>query len=636
MAIPPEGRALLDTIASTESPGYNVLYGGGKFSSYAAHPNQKILIKSGPNAGKYSSAAGKYQFLNSTWQEAAKALGLKDFSPESQDAAAWWLAQKDYKAATGKDLVTVLQSGDPAALAEVGQVLSGTWTSLPGGIEATTNTSRFAKAYADALGQPSTALDAIDALDPRETGIASAYAEGSPKLTTQAVTQALLGASGGSRSSPAMSMTPTLGMKDGQPDAASSIVPRLIPTEAFEAARQTASLPMTATDPLIAALLQPKADPPPMSYAGQDRATPVTPTVPYYGQGSSAVPYTPLPAPEPLSPAPLVPGQTYAGQEGGNVITSPYQPTPSAPYSGSRVAAPQVTIGYINGKPVEIGKSYPKTHGGSVVYKLGPDGKTAVVDTKATTYPPAFLGGKGTIVGGVVGDALKSGGAAVTEALTGTGQAVGSTLNSAKDTALDAGSDAIGWLGGLFSGGGSSSAAPAFDYSTFYKSSVPAASSSQAAVAKALTSAPMSYAGQDTYKAPVAAPATPTVSAYSSGYGAGDYGYTPITPAPIDLMAPPPLVDVPVAPAPAPVAQQPLKQIKVAPVPPPVWMTTTATGKSVPVGSITATGSTVLADGSIKSKYGHILSGPSKPVGSKAAYDMATAKFYAGVPKSIM
>jgi muramidase (phage lysozyme) len=134
-ALSPYARALLNTIAGTESPGYNVMYGGGRFNDYSHHPDQAVRIQTGPNAGRTSSAAGRYQFLNSTWQDEANKLGLKDFSPDSQDQAAWDLASSTYKAKTGQDLNSVLASGDRASLAGVGNALAGQWTSLPGGIE---------------------------------------------------------------------------------------------------------------------------------------------------------------------------------------------------------------------------------------------------------------------------------------------------------------------------------------------------------------------------------------------------------------------------------------------------------------------------------------------------------------------
>jgi muramidase (phage lysozyme) len=136
-AIPIEGRALLDHIAGTESAGrYDVRYGGNgdkTFQGYADHPRIYEPITSGPDVGKTSSAAGRYQFIGSTWDQQAKKLGLKDFSPENQDTAAWDLAQTEYKAKTGKDLLTVLKSGDQAAISDVPRQLSGQWSSLPGG-----------------------------------------------------------------------------------------------------------------------------------------------------------------------------------------------------------------------------------------------------------------------------------------------------------------------------------------------------------------------------------------------------------------------------------------------------------------------------------------------------------------------
>lgn len=111
--LPGVAQRLLSVISAPgiEGADYNTLYGGGSFDGYADHPRKAIPIASGRNAGKTSSAAGRYQFLAGTWDEAAKALGLKDFSPENQDRAAWWLAQRDYKARTGGDLLADLEAG---------------------------------------------------------------------------------------------------------------------------------------------------------------------------------------------------------------------------------------------------------------------------------------------------------------------------------------------------------------------------------------------------------------------------------------------------------------------------------------------------------------------------------------------
>ena len=65
---------------TSDAGGYARLYGGGKFTSFADHPRQKVT------AGRYTStAAGAYQAKQSTWDETAKLMGLQDFSPWSQD-----------------------------------------------------------------------------------------------------------------------------------------------------------------------------------------------------------------------------------------------------------------------------------------------------------------------------------------------------------------------------------------------------------------------------------------------------------------------------------------------------------------------------------------------------------------------
>lgn len=69
--------------------GYRKMYGGGLFNDLSKHPDKVI------HSGRYSSsAAGAYQFLTPTWQGAAKALKLKDFSPQSQEKAGRYLTRK--------------------------------------------------------------------------------------------------------------------------------------------------------------------------------------------------------------------------------------------------------------------------------------------------------------------------------------------------------------------------------------------------------------------------------------------------------------------------------------------------------------------------------------------------------------
>lgn len=154
--ISPVARALLETIAGPESAGdYNVIYGGSQFSDYGDHPRTPIMITSGPNKGKYSTAAGKYQFLGSTWDDQASKLGLKDFSPASQDAAAWNLAQEEYKRNTGRSLEADLLAND---LSRIPSSLRNQWTSLPGGIEQGITSNAFSNAYARALNNPTSAM----------------------------------------------------------------------------------------------------------------------------------------------------------------------------------------------------------------------------------------------------------------------------------------------------------------------------------------------------------------------------------------------------------------------------------------------------------------------------------------------
>jgi muramidase (phage lysozyme)/murein DD-endopeptidase MepM/ murein hydrolase activator NlpD len=91
--IGPNARALLDTIRLPEgtsgAQGYNTMFTGKTFSDLSRHPRQ--INRSN---GLASDAAGAYQFLSPTWDSAARDLGLKDFSPASQDLAALHLIRR--------------------------------------------------------------------------------------------------------------------------------------------------------------------------------------------------------------------------------------------------------------------------------------------------------------------------------------------------------------------------------------------------------------------------------------------------------------------------------------------------------------------------------------------------------------
>lgn len=132
----PNVRQFLNTIALSEGTvgkegmpsdmnGYNVGFSGTTIADLSQHPgrSQARSFKTRQGRTSSSSAAGRYQFMPSTWNGVAKKLGLSDFGPESQDLGA--LALIDEK----KALDDIIAGDFGSAAAKLG----GTWTSLPTG-----------------------------------------------------------------------------------------------------------------------------------------------------------------------------------------------------------------------------------------------------------------------------------------------------------------------------------------------------------------------------------------------------------------------------------------------------------------------------------------------------------------------
>lgn len=117
----PNVRKMLDVIAGAEGADYNTLFGGGKFNGYGAHPNVRAGFTETTGNKNVTTAAGRYQFLNSTWGKVAKKYGLKDFSPKNQDLAAIALIK-------GRGALGDVMKGD---LNKAVGRLGGEWASLP-------------------------------------------------------------------------------------------------------------------------------------------------------------------------------------------------------------------------------------------------------------------------------------------------------------------------------------------------------------------------------------------------------------------------------------------------------------------------------------------------------------------------
>jgi muramidase (phage lysozyme) len=143
-------RALMRTISASEANGkrpYSLLYGGQQVNDLSRHPEICVTIVSGPNKGDCSTAAGRYQLINTTWYQIAPRYHPKptqimfwksySFEPEYQDIVVHrWLKDSQVWG------VNISQQLNQGKLNVVLRELSPTWTSLGYGIE-TNSVSKY-------------------------------------------------------------------------------------------------------------------------------------------------------------------------------------------------------------------------------------------------------------------------------------------------------------------------------------------------------------------------------------------------------------------------------------------------------------------------------------------------------------
>lgn len=112
-------RVIREGESSQDDKAYRTLVGGTLFDSFEDHPNQRIFIASIDN---WSTAAGAYQFLYSTWKGLQEKYKYPDFSPQSQDQAAIDLIRE-------KNALQDIYDGN---ITDAVLKLNRTWASLPG------------------------------------------------------------------------------------------------------------------------------------------------------------------------------------------------------------------------------------------------------------------------------------------------------------------------------------------------------------------------------------------------------------------------------------------------------------------------------------------------------------------------
>ena len=118
----PNVRKFLDMIQKAEgSKGYDYGFNNVKLANLDDHPRKSSSFTQTDGKKNTTNAAGKYQFMEKTWDGVKNKLNLKDFGPQSQDAAAVELLRQ-------RGALDAIRSGDwSTALTKTGPE----WASLP-------------------------------------------------------------------------------------------------------------------------------------------------------------------------------------------------------------------------------------------------------------------------------------------------------------------------------------------------------------------------------------------------------------------------------------------------------------------------------------------------------------------------
>lgn len=154
-------RALMRTISASEANvprPYHVIYGGREVEDLSTHPELCVTIVAGPNVGNCTTAAGRYQMLDYTWERQARKYHPRpsgiwlwqtyNFEAQYQDAVVYgWLNDSN---AWGTDISQLLKQGQ---ISQVLKLLSGTWTSLGYGIETNSMSGYLPQIYQNMLAE---------------------------------------------------------------------------------------------------------------------------------------------------------------------------------------------------------------------------------------------------------------------------------------------------------------------------------------------------------------------------------------------------------------------------------------------------------------------------------------------------